>query len=392
MRTSSSTSERRTGLVVAALLALTAPAAAQRAPELRAAFAARASRLLVPAIEWLCGTCLPARPEWPSDLDRDGPFAIVLSPRGLSITPTNVTLPAGVVAAGSCSFGDDRPTVFCCGVDGTEDWFVPRDFAAPAPWRALLADLGADVLDAPRTLDAAVVIGHLAGAMVDGDPRAETLRLGSASCAQVAWTAWTTATHVRVRGRSDGGLTLPATLLLLATGTEPTTAASLALRAFAARDGDRAEAARQFARVHDPRSVAALRALLHAEDTVALAAIDALVRLRATDELPNIVAAAKADAPWASLAAADAVRELWIDAAPAVRARTRTALARSDDRVLRSIDPDRLPTRLGGSPAEPAAADGAGRARALVMLGVFAIALYGLWSRERARMRVAGTR
>lgn len=389
---SSSAADRRAGIAIAALLALAAPTAAQRAPELRAAFGARASRLLVPAVEWLCGTCLPARPEWPRDLDRDGPFAIVLSARGLSITATNVSMPAGIVALGSCSIGNDRPTVFCCSVDGTEDWFVPRDFDAPAPWRALLADLGADVLDAPRTLDAAVVIGHLAGALVDGDPRAEVLRLGSSSCAQVAWTAWTTATHVRVRGRSDGGLTLPATLLLLATGAEPASATSLALRAFAARDGDRAEAARQFARVQDPRSVAALRALLHAEDTVALAAIDALVRLRAAEELPNIVAAAKAQAPWASLAAADAVRELWIDAGPSARARTRTALARSDDLVLRSIDPDRLPTRAVGPLVEPAATDGAGRARALLMLGVFAIALHGLWSRERARLRAAGLR
>lgn len=379
----------RTFAAVALAIAF-APLFAQDEPRLHVTFGDRGSRLLVPAIEWLCGSALPARTEWPRDLDPNEPFAIVLSTRGLEVMPTRVALPPGVVAAGSCSIGDAAPMVFSCTTDGSEDWYVPRDFVVPGEWRTLLTTLHADALDEPRSLDAAVVIGHVAGAFVDGDPRGELSRLGGSACGVVAWTAWATPSHLRVRGKSDGGLVLPAALLLLASSADAVKANGLALRAFAARDGDRAEAARQFVRTPDERSLAALRALLLADDTVALAAIDTLVRLRRADELPAIVAAARPEAPWAQLAAADALRELWMDASPTVRNKTRRAIESSASITVRSIDLDRLPTRTASTPRDeaPPPADEE-RVRALVVLALFGIGLWGLLARERRRLAVA---
>jgi len=383
---SSCATERARPLLAVALLAASAALPAQDEPRLHVTFGDRASRFLVPAIEWLCDSALPSRPEWPRDVDRDEPFAIVVSARGLDVMPTRAALPANVVSAGSCSIGDGAPLVFSCSADGTEDWFVPREFAVPRPWRALLDALHANALDEPRSLDLTVVVGHLAGAFVDGDPRGELLRLGGSACGTVAWTAWSTPTHLRVRGRSDGGLVLPATLLLLAAGADPEAANGLALRAFAARDGDRAEAARQFVRSKSEESIDALRALLFADDPVALAAIDALVRLRRADQLPAIVAAAKPDAPWAQLAAADALRELWTFASPTVRTATRRAIADSASITLRAVDLDRLPIRTTTAPVDstPPTADEE-RVRALVVLALFGVGLWGLLARERRR-------
>ncbi len=377
--------------IVATSIAVLGTAAAQTPIELRAAVADRASRARVPAIDWLCGTALRARPEWPSDLDADDPFTIVWTARGMEFSATRVTLPDGLVATGSCSIGGGTPMVWSCTTDGVEDWFVPPDFAAPPQVRTVLAALDADALDEPRMLDASVLIGHAAGVAVDGDPRAEMLRVGGALCGQVAWKAWRTPSHVRVRGRSDGGLVLPALLLAIANDGAPSTTGPLSLRAFAARDGDRAEAARQSSRRETPQSIATLRALLRADDATALAAIDALVRLRAADELPRIVAAARPDAPWASLAAADALRELWGLASPSVRANTKRAQADCRAIEVRSIDLDRLTAGVPVPGIEPDGPDdGSSRGRALLLLTAFAIGLHGLWMRERARLRAAG--
>ncbi len=377
---------RRLALVAAlAVVTMAKAARCQSAPSLptvHAAFAAMAKSMAVPGIAWLCGDHLPSRPEWPPALDAAQPFTLVLSGRGVTIRATEVALPIGVVAAGSCAFEEGPALLWSCASDGTEDWYVPLGFTAPAAWTQLLDALDAEVLDTARTIDLPVVVGHLAGACIDGDPRA-AFAVGAALCGNVTWLAWKTKDHLRVRGRSGGGLSLPFALLLLAS-SDRNPPHALSLRAFAARDDDRAEAARQLSRADDTWSVTALRALLHAEDAVRLAAIDALVRRRANDELPRIVAAAGPSTPWAALAAAEALRELWPDASPAVRQHTRVALAKSDSITLRGIDPNTL-SRTPGTAAGDV--DVGARMRALLVLGLAAVGLYGLWARERARLR-----
>lgn len=349
---------------------------------LQAVFAPAPQRTTLPAIAWLCERHLPGRPEWPAGLDPTRAFAATLSAQGLTLAPTNVELPPGLAVFASCRRGDGPPLLAGCMVDGTEDWSVPAGFAPPAAWRDLLLALDADALDVPRTLSTAVVVAHLAGGLVDGDPRRELLQLGASQCGDVSWLAWATPDRLRVRGRSDGGLALPAFLLVHAAGSG-TRPEGLLLRAFAARDLDRQEAARQLGRVGDDRALPTLRALLHADDATRLFAIDALVRRGAADELPAIVAAAGPREPWATVAAADALQALWLDASPAARQRTREALARSGSIALRQIDVDTLPRR---SPAAAPIPDDGPRVRALAWLALVALGLCGLWARERHRL------
>ena len=383
---------RRADAVAAALLAclLGGTAAAQTAPPgpvLRVAFAAAPARHQTPALAWLCEHHLPARAEWPRGLDPRGAFALQLDAAGLRIHATKVTVAEAQVAVGSCTIGP-HVVLMQCATDGTEDWHVPAGLVLPAPWRTVLNELDAMQPGVPRTLAAAVLAGHLAGGLADGDPRADLLRIGSSACGDVTWLGWRSDAGVRVRGRSEGGLTLPALLVSLAVASERGST-GLQLRAFAARDVDRAEAARRLLRSEEHLALPTLRSLLHADDPTRLAAIDTLVRRHCTTELPAIVAAGDADNPWAALAAVDALRELWLDADPIVQQRTRAALARSDSMLLRSIDTTTLPRRLTTPPAAVEAADGAPQARALILLGLMAIGIAGLWQRERLRLATA---
>jgi hypothetical protein len=358
-----------------------APTTASQPFVLRCSIAAAIERGGVPAIDWLCTDVLAAR----SGRASHAPIAFELRLDGLHLLPNAPPLADGVVAAGSLCFDDGPPLLFSCRRDGVEDWFVPRAFVLPASWRRVLAALEADVLDTPRSLAVAVAAAHFGGAFVDGDPRAAALQVGAASCEDATWTAWTTAEHLRVRGRSQGGLMLPAMLLAIAAADGNGQPRPLGLRAFAARDGDAAEAARQIGRSDRALDTTTLRCLLAGEDAVRLTAIDTLVRREATAELPHIVAAATQDAPCASLAAADAVRALWPTASPLDRQRTRAAIQRSSDRGLRAIDLATL------APAEPTPSTPPAdlRTRALLWLACSALGLAGLWLRERARAHTA---
>lgn len=366
-----------------AALALTAAAPAQTpAPfAFEVAIAPAAQRSSVPAVAWLCETWLPRQPAWPRGRDGREGLRLAVTQDGIAVRPLDAPLDARTLALGACTSGG-RTALFALGVDGAEDWYLPPDFAPPPAWRDLLTQLDGDALDRPRTLDAVVVVGHLAGGLADADPRSELLQLGGSLCGEVTWLAWQTPEWLRVRGRSGGGLAMPTALMLLAAGSG-CAPDGLALRAFASRDADRAEAARQMLRRDDDGVRAPLRAALHADDGTRLAAIDTLVRRRSTGDLAAIIAAAEADAPWATLAAADAVRALWPFATPAERERARAALARSGSPLLRAIDLDALAHERPGATA----ADGdvaPPRTRALIWLALCAVLFAGLWARERA--------
>ncbi len=254
---------------------------------------------------------------------------------------------------------------------------MPAAAAIPTALRSLLVDLGLGWLDRPRTLAVPVLVGHLAGGLAHDDPFAELLQIGASHCGDATWLAWPSAGGIRVRGRSGGGLALPAALVLLAR-RDGAGVDALAVRAYAARDADRDEATRQFVRAtRDAR--APLTAMLHADDSTRLCAIDGLVRRGAGDELPAIVAAAAADMPWATLAALDALPELWPLASASTRQRTRAALQRSDNVSLRAFDVD----ALAGSTDTPAPCADL-RLRGLCCLAVAAFGVLGFWLRERA--------
>jgi hypothetical protein len=383
---------RRAEFLALAATALAAAGAAQSTPAgsfaLEVAIAPAAQRAASPAVAWLCETWLPRQPCWPRGQDgRDG-LRLAVTAEGLAVRPLGTPLDARTLALGACTDGRSTAALFTLGVDGAEDWYVPADFAPPPAWRDLLAQLDGLALDRPRTLDAVVVVGHLAGGLTDADPRGELLQQGGSLCGEVTWLAWRTTDWLRVRGRSGGGLALPAALMALAGGSGHATD-GLALRAFASRDADRAEAARQMLRRDDDSVRAPLRAALHADDTTRLAAIDTLVRRRSTEDLAAIIAAADADAPWASLAAAEAVRALWPFASAAERQRARAALARSASPLLRGLAPDAA--AQGGPPAAASEAPAASpQARALIWLTLCSMLVASLWARERARQAADG--
>ncbi|MFM1872742.1 MAG: hypothetical protein RL398_2164 [Planctomycetota bacterium] len=373
-------------LAVANLLVATAaltPLLAQD-PTVRAVCAPAefAARNGAPAWRWLCDEYLPQRPEWPQTLAAGSAFVVTWSATGLRIEAA-APPPTGTAAAGCVDDGQGCTALWSIDGDGIEDWFVPNGFVAPPSWLTLLGALRADALSQPRTLDIAVLLGHLAPPQVDGDPLAALVRVGGASCGEATWTAWRTERHLRVRGRSGGGLLLPAALLVVLDGKDPHAATGASLRAFVARDGDRSEAVRRLLLDDERTAIPTLRAMLLADDEQRLAAIDALVRRGATTELPRIVAAATGH-PLAAIAAHDAVGALLPNASARDRQATRAALLRSDDVRLRSVDFDAL---IGNRPTTTVTGtDSNRRVAALAALLALGSILYVLWLRERRRL------
>jgi hypothetical protein len=367
---------------------LTAATVAQ-GPRLHAAIAASEHRGGTPAVAWLCEDFLPTLPSWPDGLDPHGPLALTFSAAGVTVGATEVEVPAGAVAIGTASFTAENggpSLLWRCERDGREQWTVQPGFELPSRWHALLQALEADVLETPRSLAVPVLAGHLGGCMLEGDPRATLLRICPMMCGDATWLAWRDQGAVLVRGRSEGGLMLPLALLMMAVADGDAEPTALQLRAFAARDPDQHEAARQLGRADRELDVDTLRSLLLADDDVRLTAIDALIRRHAAGELPRIVDAAAPDLPWTTIAARDAVHELWPLAAADVRQRTRQALQRSRCTTLRAIDVDALDRPNAGEHAEPNPPHDP-RGRALVILMCTAIGVLGLWSRERIRLQ-----
>jgi hypothetical protein len=366
----------------AALLLVFLPGALPAQTRLEIAFAAGAASHGPPALAWLCGTLLPDRPEWPADLDHGASFVVRLDGDGLAIAPNAVRLPAGAVAVGAIDLGAAQRVLTCCGRDGTEDWFVPAATPLPPRDREILHELRCDQLGRCHTIDCAATIGHRLGASAD-EPEIDSLQLAAALCGEVTWRVWSTPAQLRVRGRSDGGLLLPALLLALADRRGNGTTDALPLCAYVARDGERGEAVRQLARA-EVTDRPALHSMLHGGDELRLCAIDSLVRLGASEELPRIVAAASTDMPLASLAAADAIAALWPSSTATTRQRTRVALAASPIAQLRRL------SLAHGDGAAPAAAAGQQQPGLLLLLLVTAIGLGGFWLRARREMRQSG--
>jgi hypothetical protein len=324
----------------ALLLGLAAAATlGAQAPLLRVAFAADAAASGPPALVWLRRDLLALRPEWPAGLRATDAFTLTWRPTGIAIG-AGEPLPKGTYLAGGVLAGDGE-VLLRCAASGVEDWSVTGTAVPPAILRlAQLFDLLADA--PPRAIDVAAAAGNLLPAMLDDDPRRPLFGVGAAECGDLMLEIQRTATGLHLRGRSNGGLLLPVVILWLSSAPTPaelsTTAAPDAptdeqrwsVRGFTARDGDRPEAARQLARSHSSNGLAALRALLHADDSTRCAAIDSLIRLGAADELPRIVAAGKGQ-PLATAMAEAAVAELWDRAAPDRRAGIAPPVAGGDD-------------------------------------------------------------
>lgn len=334
-----------------------------------------------------CLQLLSQRPEWPATLPVDAGFALQLDHRGLRICATTESPPDGALWAAALRLHDHAPAVGEGRADGTEDWWVPRSWPVPASWQTLLQALGIATHHQPRTLDVACLLGQLSGPTVEGDPNRRWLELGS-QCGELTFASWPTGDHWRIRARSDGGLLLPACLIWLQWQANAAAATGLALRIGASRDSDRSEAARQLLHSDAASAMTALRAALHGEEELRLAAITTLVRKQASHELPRIVAAGETGEALAVMAAQEALVELWPGASAPTRAATQQLLARSEVPALRQFlgAAHRPPDRSAGSaPVDAEAAPALPRAQWLLALACLAAALYGCWLRERRR-------
>jgi hypothetical protein len=370
------------------LLAFAAPAPPQDVT-LRVVFAPEAEVPSPPALRWLRTDVLPRLPSWPAGLDAsravrlDGPLR---SPR---VAAADIVLPARVCCAGELVC-DETAVLFSSHQDGTEDWWITEPARLPAAAGVLLRRMRCEADGRPRSFDPSALIGNLLPAIADGDPLGRFLQAGAASCGPVDLRCWQEQGNWRVRGRSDGGLALPALLIWMAAtaggaadGRQPDAELDgWRLRAFAARDGDRAEAARQLLRA-ERAGAPALRALLHADQDSRIAAIDGLTSLGSVVDLPSIVAAADPSMPWVERLVADAVQRLWPQADAEVRTATRRSIVRSDSAFVRAIDPDASGGATAGVPGD------AGRWRLLGALFVLGCCLHGLWWRERRHLRAS---
>jgi hypothetical protein len=372
---------------------LLAAALTAQEPAVTVQFAADADGKGPPALVWLRQDFLPGRSGWPRGLDARSAFVLRASPLGLSARAAVAPMPQDAYAAGEFRPPGDAPILLSCDRDGVEDWFVPGDTVLPRRAHQLLADLGADALGF-RTMDVAALAGHF-GRVVEGDPESPLLGLGAAWCGEVTWHVFVGEPGLRVRGRSGGGLLLPCAIVFWATlpdARDPSSwwnasaplPARWQLRAFSARDGDRAEAARQLGRSDAAVDPTVLTALLHADDQSRLAAMDGLVRQQDAAALPRIIRAADPQLPETVAMAQRALTELWPLATPATQTEVRRLLARHPALTLRTFD---LPV-LAGQTAAPA--NGSTALRTFALLAVLQCLCFGLWLRERRRLQRHG--
>jgi len=363
-------------------------------PAICVQFAADADGKGPPALVWLRQDFLPGLSGWPAGLDGSRAFVLRASARGITARATNAALPGGAYLAGEFRLPDTGSILLSCDQDGVEDWFAPGGAPLPGRLRQLLGDLGADT-PGFRTIDVAALAGHL-GRVLEGDPESPLLGLGAAWCGEVTWHTFAGVPGFRVRGRSGGGLLLPCAIVFWATLPEPRDPATWwtssgplparwSLRAFAARDGDRAEAARQLGRAAAGSFSSVLTALLHADDQSRVAAMDGLVRQQDAAALPRIVAAADPQLPETLAMAQSAIAALWPKAGSATREEVRRLLAKHPAAPLRHFDLGAL-----APPARPTAG-GSAAPRTLAWLAVIEFLVFGLWLHERRRLQ-AGLR
>ena len=367
---------------VAALL-LGCALCAQDAAAVRVVLADDPGEAGPPALVWLRREYLPKLPGWPVGLDPLQRLRIRVADTAVVATPTSQEtrgyLDGEFVLPGLGS------VLLSCDRTGIEDWFVPVVEPLPAGLLPLLQPLGDLRPQLARSIDAASFCGMLASAMVDDDPRRQLATLGMRECGEVTFQYWRQDQLLRVRGRSAGGLLLPTLGAVLASVAHASDLQqglgdassgrdeALAVRAFASRDADRAEAARQLARTRTPAAQATLRALLFTSDSSRLSAMDSLLRQDDPEQLIRILAATDAALPQSVDVARDAVAALWPRLSRAQQLAARARVMRTQPALA-----DILPTVHAEAPVD-------GRGAMVALLAVLMFSLFGFWLRERMR-------
>jgi hypothetical protein len=366
----------------ATLAACFAASAVGQTPTLRVQwhFAAGCAERGPAAVRTLLRELLPAEPGWPAALQPEQSLVVTWQDQRWHFAASNTAPPgAALFAVALWPTAGGPPAVGSCDTNGIEDWFVPTDWSSSAPESRWLAQFAPADGGGPRTYHVATLIAPQLEPSLDGSPTRKLLEL-AAECGELCVVAWQSNLGLRVRGRSEGGLSVPAFLLWRLGANPPDAATDLRLHALAACDSERSAAARLGSRAAS-FGATLWQALLYADDATRLAAIDSLVRRGEAAALPAVVAAADPRLPLSLQATADAVRELWSTLPTRDQPGLLRALAQSAAPGLRS-----LAVELAAAPGSRFARQGVdpgARARWLLALGCLAAGVYGLWLRER---------
>lgn len=284
---------------VALAAAGTQAQAQMQVPLLRVRLAADPGKSGPPGIVWVRERVLAAAADAPAF----GPLEVRIdAEQHVQIVAAAEGPPAGLYVAAELRHGGLRAQIRAT-ADGIEDWEIE---GTPGAGRltSLVRRIGLDRLRGTVTLDLPVLAGNVGGFVDEADPLATLLRLGPGECGDVTLLVQVLAPqHLRVRGRSDGGLLLPALLLVLADLRARPDPQDLQtplavgehepwqMLAAAACDSWREEAAHQLARIGTAPAQDALLRLLHADDDARLAAMAALLQRGAQQALPQLLAA-----------------------------------------------------------------------------------------------------
>jgi hypothetical protein len=213
-----------------------------------------------------------------------------------------------------------------CDAQGLETWRAPRGLALRTPpLQALATELDLARAPGPVWLDVAALIGGRAAGVQMESPLGRLLTLGAVECGDLIVQLHAEGDDIVVRGRSRGGLVLPALLLHLAARSTPppTPAQAWQALAYAARDSRREEAALQLAFSTDVSALPTLRSLLFARDAVQGRAAEALARRSDPTALVPLARALQTTTPTQRAALETAIATLWPRAPAALRSRAR---------------------------------------------------------------------
>jgi hypothetical protein len=357
-------------------------AAAASAQTLTLHFRPDPQRAGPPALVWL-------REELPrllaADVDPSAGLRLRLEGERVQAAPDDAA-PGTLYLAGELTLPAGTFTI-ACDETGYEVWRGPRRVAEASPvLRDLLACTdAARPAGATTWVDVAVLVGLSGPGYEPESPLGVVSTLGASECGDLWLRATTAGDVLELHGRSRGGLTLPAVLLLLARRRAADPAAEehrwIAL-AFAARDSRREEAALQLARFASADSERCLRALLHADPATRERAIESLARRGIGSALPSLVAAGGDQHTKA--AAAAALATLWPGCSPEERQAARARLGRASP-LHEAIDRAESLLHAPSPPVRPAGPDRPEPWRAPAA-GVLALSvLLLLWRDRRAR-------
>lgn len=212
--------------------------------------------------------------------------------------------------------GSEAKAEGSCAFDGTERWNLDEPLAdLPALLDRLVALVGPSVRNGWLEVDVSTAVGNLMTAATTADALSEAMTLGAFECGTLGLFARTAhGGTLRVVGKSDGGLTLPAVLTALAiaqggpgpggpgTGDRDELERHLLLAA-SAHAAERDEALRQLSRFDDASARDALTRNLLDDGPARTIAVHGLARDRRA--LDPLLRAAEAGDPLAPAVAAD---------------------------------------------------------------------------------------